>query len=187
MESDSYPALQPGAREPPSHRPAGGRQDDRDRARRGLAPQGLGDRLLHARAARARVRYGFTIEALDGPSAVLASVRFPAGPRVGRYRVDVEALDGVAVPAIALRGGVRLVVVDEIGKMECLSRRFCDAVRETLDTSTPVLATIAQAGGGFIAEVRRRRDMTLLELTSANRDAMPGRIVALLRDAGPPR
>jgi nucleoside-triphosphatase len=133
------------------------------------------------------VRYGFTIEALDGPSAVLASVRFPAGPRVGRYRVDVEALDGVAVPAIALRGGVRLVVLDEIGKMECLSRRFCDAVREALDTSTPVLATIAQAGGGFIAEVRRRRDMTLLELTSANRDAMPGRIVALLRDAGPPR
>jgi nucleoside-triphosphatase len=49
----------------------------------------------------------------------LARVGRGGGPRVGKYRIDLEALDRVGVPAIvdATRSG-RLVVIDEIGKME---------------------------------------------------------------------
>ncbi|MBI2218916.1 MAG: hypothetical protein HYU51_16645 [Candidatus Rokubacteria bacterium] len=50
------------------------------------------------------------------------------------------------------------VAVDEIGKMECLSRAFVEAVRALLDTAMPVVATVAARGGGFIEEVKRRRD-----------------------------
>jgi nucleoside-triphosphatase len=130
------------------------------------------------------VRHGFAIETLDGETAVLASTRLHAGPWVGRYRVDVEALDRVGVPAIAPRANIRLVVVDEIGKMEVMSPRFRDAVRDALDASTSVLATIAQTGGGFIAEVRRRPDVTLMLLRPAERDAMPARLVDLLDALG---
>ena len=126
------------------------------------------------------VRQGFVIETLDRHTALLASVGFGTGPRVGRYRVRVAALDAVAVPALAARPGVRLVVVDEIGKMECLSARFCETVRAALDSPVAVLGTVARQGGGFIAEVRRRRDVTLLEVTAANRDALPARIGELL-------
>jgi len=126
------------------------------------------------------VRRGFAIQTLDGRAAVLARAGRGAGPVVGRYCVLVENLDAVGVPALAPRGGVRLVVVDEIGKMECLSDAFCNAVRVALDSAVPVLGTVARSGGGFIAEVRARRDVTLLEVTAANRDALPGRIAALL-------
>jgi len=68
----------------------------------------------------------------------------------------------VAVPALAARPGVRLVVVDEIGKMESLSPRFAAAVRAALDSPVPVLGTIARSGGALIAEVRRRPDVTLV-------------------------
>jgi nucleoside-triphosphatase len=126
------------------------------------------------------VRQGFVIETLDGRSALLASVRLDAGPRVGRYRVRVAALDAVAVPALAARPGVRLVVVDEIGKMESLSPRFAAAVRAALDSSLPVLGTIARSGGALIAEVRRRPDVMLVDVTLENRDGLPAKIAGML-------
>ncbi|HYY06898.1 MAG TPA: nucleoside-triphosphatase [Candidatus Limnocylindria bacterium] len=134
------------------------------------------------REVRARgVRQGFAIETLDGHTAPLASVHFDAGPRVGRYRVRVAALDAVAVPALAPRPGVRLIVVDEIGKMESLSSRFADAVRAALDSPVPVLGTIARSGGALIAEVRRRPDVTLVEVTHENRYGLPAKIAGMLR------
>ena len=126
------------------------------------------------------VRQGFVIETLDGRSALLASVRFDVGPRVGRYRVRVAALDAVAVPALAAPTGVRLVVVDEIGKMESLAPRFAAAVRAALDSPVPVLGTIARSGGALIAEVRRRPDVTLVEVRLENRDGLPAKIAGML-------
>ena len=132
------------------------------------------------REVRARgARRGFTIQALDGRTAVLADVGGD-GPRVGRYRVRLDGLEAVGVPALAPGPGVRLIVVDEIGKMECLSRGFCDAVRQALGSRIPVLGTIAGQGGGFIAEVRRRADVQILEVTPRNRDELPRTIAATL-------
>ena len=124
-------------------------------------------------------RRGFEVETLDGRAAVLADVA-GEGPRIGRYRVRLHELERIGVPALALRGGVRLIVVDEIGRMECLSQPFCDAVRQALDSPIPVLGTIARQGDGFIAAVRRRSDVTIMEVTAENRDRLPATILATL-------
>ena len=99
--------------------------------------------------------------------------------RVGRYGVDLDALDAVAVPALAPEERA-VYLIGEIGKMECLSRAFTDAVARLLDSACPVIATVAQRGTGFIAEVKRRPRAELWEVTRANRDALPGRIVSWL-------
>jgi nucleoside-triphosphatase len=76
-------------------------------------------------------RVGFKLITLDGRQAVFAHVDFPAaaGPqRVGKYGLDLAALETVGVEA--LRAAVRarqLVVVDEIGPMEIRSEIFRDA------------------------------------------------------------
>ena len=72
--------------------------------------------------------------------------------------------------------------LDEIGKMECLSPGFVAAMRALLDAGRPVVATIGERGGGFIAEVKRRPDVALWRLTRDNRDAVPARILTWLRD-----
>lgn len=125
-------------------------------------------------------RTGFVIRTLDGRTAVLARVGREPGPRVGRYGVDLAALEAIAVPTLEPRVGVRLLVIDEIGKMECLSGRFRAAVQAALDGPLGVLATIAQAGEGFLAAVRDRPDVRLLEVTRDNRDALAARVLALL-------
>jgi nucleoside-triphosphatase len=98
-------------------------------------------------------------------------------PRVGRYGVDVSAIDAVAETALALDPAVDLYIVDEIGKMECLSQRFIGAMRALLDSEKRVLASLARSGGGFIREVRELRYAELVELTLRNRDALVGRII----------
>jgi nucleoside-triphosphatase THEP1 len=43
-----------------------------------------------------------------------------------------------------------------------------------------VLGTIARHGAGFVAEVRRRPDVTILDVTTENRDELPARVARML-------
>jgi nucleoside-triphosphatase len=100
---------------------------------------------------------------------------------VGKYGVDVQAIHD-AVPLLLPDPDARVYLVDEIGKMECLSERFVAAMRTLIAGRTPIVATIGARGGGFIAEVKRRRECELWEITHANRDHMPARILAWLAE-----
>lgn len=124
-------------------------------------------------------REGFRLVGFDGSQRVLAHVRLPP-PRVSKYGVDVAALDAAA-GALLDPAGAEVFLVDEIGKMECLSGRFVEATRRLLDAGRVAVATIARQGGGFIAEVKRRPDVALREVTRANRDALPGEVLAWIR------
>ena len=73
-------------------------------------------------------------------------------------------------------------MIDEIGKMECLSDVFIERTKGALASSVPVVATVAAKGGGFIGDVKRRDDVEIVQVTPANRDALPDRIVQRLRD-----
>jgi nucleoside-triphosphatase len=128
---------------------------------------------------RGGVRTGFRLVTFTGERRMLASIHRAGPPRVSKYGVDVAALDAVVDTALALRG-IDVHLVDEIGKMECLSPRFVGAMRTILDRGRPCVATVAQRGEGFIAEAKRRRDAELWTLTPSNRNDMPGRILAWL-------
>jgi nucleoside-triphosphatase len=54
-------------------------------------------------------------------------------------------------------------------------------VSRLLEGSVPVVATIALRGGGFIAEVKERRDVQIVEVTRGNRQALPGQIAAWVK------
>jgi len=124
-------------------------------------------------------RVGFTINTLDGRSGVLSHIRIGGGASVGRYGVDVKGFEGMILPLLEA-GRAGLYVIDEIGKMECLSRAFCDAVQLLLDSESPVLGTVAMKGGGFMAEVKARSDVALFEVTVRNRDGLPDDISRIL-------
>jgi nucleoside-triphosphatase THEP1 len=78
-------------------------------------------------------RRGFSISSVEGESAVMAHADLRSPVRVGKYGVDVAAFERIALPA--LRGAIQrkqIIVIDEIGKMELVSRNFFEAVREAL-------------------------------------------------------
>lgn len=117
-------------------------------------------------------RKGFAMTSLGGATGILAHVDNHGRDRVGRYGVDVAGFDlflrSLPLPA----SGNRLTIIDEIGKMECLSARFREIVTALLDSDAPVVATVALKGGPFIEAVKRRPDAALVELTERNRDQL---------------
>jgi nucleoside-triphosphatase len=87
------------------------------------------------------------IDTFDGQKGVLAHVNCKSRFRVGRYGVQIETIGRIAVPALKVISTDDVIIIDEIGKMECFSSLFRKAILELLDSPNPVLATIAVNGG----------------------------------------
>jgi nucleoside-triphosphatase len=117
-----------------------------------------------------RNRAGFALVALDGKRGVLSHVRFPGPQRVGRYGVDIPGFEAFLGGLGAGEPALRLVVVDEIGKMECLSGRFRSFLKERLDSPVPLLATIALRGTAPIEQVKARPDARIITMSTENRE-----------------
>jgi nucleoside-triphosphatase len=117
-------------------------------------------------------RVGFKIVTLEGNEAVLAHVDFNTA-RVGKYGLDLSALDTVGVEALrkALDAG-QLVVIDEIGPMEIRSRIFRDVVQQALDSRVAVLGTVTARSFAFTDAIKRRRDVTVIEVRRDNREQL---------------
>ena len=130
-------------------------------------------------------RVGFEAVTADGQHALLARRDSRSPHRVGRYGVELEQFELlVADQLLRPADAVDLFVIDEIGKMECLSERFVAAVRRVLASPVPLLATVAQKGRGLIAEVKQTDGGRLLVVTRTNRDALPGQVVQMLQNRG---
>ncbi len=97
---------------------------------------GHGFVTLEVREGKRRV--GFKIRVLPtGDEHLFAHVDFPP-PRIGKYGVDVRTFEEYAIPAL---DGEGTLIVDEIGPMELLSRKFERVLRMYLDRSE-FLATV---------------------------------------------
>jgi len=115
------------------------------------------------------VREGFRLVTLDGETAILAHIKIHSPHRVGKYGVDVEALDRVGVPALerAAQHG-DLVVIDEIGRMELFSPRFREVVSQVVTSGKKVLSTIMLNPNPFADAIKRQSNVNLLTVTREN-------------------
>jgi nucleoside-triphosphatase len=126
------------------------------------------------------MREGFRLVTLCGRQLVLSHVRHP-GPRVSRYGVDVEGFERLLEELDLRHSPAPLIIIDEIGKMECFSGRFIDVVTLLLDGPKPLVATIALKGEGFIQRVKGRPDCRLVTVTRENRDRLPDELASELQ------
>jgi nucleoside-triphosphatase len=101
---------------------------------------------------------------------------------VGRYGVDLECVEEIGV--LAIKRGIKTgktIVIDEIGKMETLSRRFRLTVLDALDSKSPVIGTMLFKRQPFCDKIRARKDVEILEVTEENREKLPDIILEKLR------
>jgi len=117
-------------------------------------------------------RVGFSIDTLDGRQGVLAYQNKKSRYRVGRYGVNIEDIDRIAVPAMVPASESVIVVIDEIGKMECCSQLFKDTLMRILDLKHPVVGSIALRGDSFIQGIKKREDTLLVRVSEKNRDTL---------------
>jgi nucleoside-triphosphatase len=131
-------------------------------------------------------RAGFKIVTLDGEEAVFAHVDFKTRSRVGKYGLDLSALERIGVGAVrqAIQAR-RLVVIDEIGPMEIRSPIFREAVNEALDSEVLVLATIFARPLPFTDAIKSRSDVRLIEVRADNRERLVSDLSDRIRELNP--
>lgn len=130
---------------------------------------------------KADTRKGFHWTRLDGKTGVLSHIDIKGPFRVGKYGVDIAGFEENVVPILDIeRPDVELFILDEIGKMECLSEIFIESVHRLFTSEKSVLATVAQKGAGFIREVKNYPGTRLFKLTAQNRDKTIAEVLQIL-------
>lgn len=127
-------------------------------------------------------RVGFLMKTLDGKEEYLAHQDIVSPFKIRRYGVSVENINNLAVPSIKPQKDC-IIILDEIGKMECFSKVFESAALDALDSSNIVIGTITFGGGEFIQQVKKRGDIEITEVTSENRDKLPAKIITTIKKA----
>jgi nucleoside-triphosphatase len=120
-------------------------------------------------------RVGFRIGALGGEHGILAHVDIPGPPRVGKYGVDLETFERLAIPAL-VPPGAGVTVIDEIGKMELASPRFREVVSRLFDEPVRLVATLGPHPHPFTDALRRRPGVETMRVTGATRERLPGEL-----------
>lgn len=115
-------------------------------------------------------RQGFRLVSLNGRSGILSHVKQQGPYRVGRYGVDLTGFERFLTGLDLCHSPSHLVILDEIGKMECLSNQFTTEMETLLNSSKLIIATIALKAEGFIKQVKQRPDCRLISVTLENRD-----------------
>ena len=125
-------------------------------------------------------RKGFRLVTLEGQTAVMAHVTLKGRgrPRVGRYGVDLAAIDQVGIVALqtAMQTG-RVVIVDEIGKMELFSGRFKEVVLQAVSGPCTVVATAMVKPNPWVDALKAMPNVSLREVTMNNRDRLAQAVV----------
>jgi len=121
-------------------------------------------------------RVGFLMLTLNGQNGYLAHQDIVSDFHIRRYGVSMDNIEQIAVPAITPVGD-HVIILDEIGKMECFSTKFQQAAVDALDASNMVVGTITLGGNDFIRTIKDRQDIEILEVTLNNRNRLPGLIL----------
>lgn len=126
-------------------------------------------------------RKGFSWACLDGATGILAHTDIKSPFKVGKYSVDVAGFEQSVVPVLDIEhSDAELFVIDEIGKMECFSKKFIAAVHRLFASDKSVLATVAQKGTGLISEVKNFPGTKLFNLTRQGCDETVAEILQIL-------
>ena len=127
-------------------------------------------------------RMGFRIVTLEGKEGIMAHVDCNSNYKIGKYRVDLDSFERVAIPA--LENSLKdksIIVIDEIGKMELFSAKFRELVRNILDGKKPLLCVIKENGDTFTEEIKNREDVSLVTVNYENREGLPEKVLEMLK------
>lgn len=126
-------------------------------------------------------RVGFSIKTLDGREGILAHQDIKSQFSVGKYGVNLKDIDSIAVPSIIPGGRDEIIVIDEIGKMECLSSVFKETLTRALNLSNWIIGSIAEKGGFFIQGIKERDDVMVIKITPQNREILIDQILDFIK------
>ena len=96
---------------------------------------------------------------------------------------EVFEIDGVEILQNSFRER-QLIIMDELGFMECDAKEFQRAVYKALNSNKPVIGVIKAKGCEFLEDIRKRDDVTLIEVKESNRDEVLNNLINKVKELG---
>ena len=127
-------------------------------------------------------RLGFELVSFDGQKGILSHINERSCYKVGKYGVNLKGFEDFLLNLPIFDPNNRIIIIDEIGKMECYSTIFKTIIDRILNSSTPLLATIARKGDGYIEKIKRRGDVKIYFISKENRDLIIHSMISDIRD-----
>jgi nucleoside-triphosphatase len=126
-------------------------------------------------------RVGFRLITLDGRHGLLAHVNSESRIRVGRYGVNLDCLESIGLAALYEAMATKdLIIFDEIGPMEMYSEQFKRTIMELLNSSRPLLGTIALKSNLWLDAIKQHKRVELYTLTLDNRNSVVDKLIRRL-------
>ena len=126
------------------------------------------------------IRKGFLLVSCSGARQILSHIDVNSPFRVGKYKIDLPGFEQFLKEIHLSEDSLGLVMIDEIGKMECFSPLFRDSVLRLLDSDRTFIATIGKKGTPFMEGIKKRSDVKLVEVTLENRERIRDDLVAVV-------
>jgi nucleoside-triphosphatase len=119
---------------------------------------------------KAGKRTGFSVKDIySGNEGVLADIEKKTGPKLGKYRVNIEDFERIALPALDFAvKKCDVVAIDEVGRLEFFSKKFQEKVYEIVLIDKPLIAVIHR---NFIKQFESFGEV--ITVTEKNRGKLP--------------
>ncbi len=147
-----------------------------------LKDRAIGFWTEEVRDRKTKKRKGFKVVTTEGKETLFASKTFTSKHLVGSYGVNVARFESVVLPLLekALSKRDKILVVDEVGKMELFSKKFRDIMRVAIHEPRDMIVTIPiRDVHPLVKEIRRLPGAVLIELTKGNREDMDKEVLQL--------
>ncbi len=165
-------------------KPGIGKTTDVKRVIERIRDRAVGFYTEEIRHPETKMRLGFKVITTDGKEGILAEKFKPSKFKVGSYGVNVEEFESLVIPVLeeALKDKDKIIVIDEIGKMELFSEKFKRIVKELLNRKdlNAVITIPVKDVDPIVREIRERNDIVKMEITLSNRDEIPDKVLEML-------
>lgn len=136
------------------------------------------------RDSKTEKRKGFKVITTEGKTSILADKSLNSPFKVGSYGVNIKDFETLVIPLLkrAAEEKNKIIIIDEIGKMELFSEKFTDVIKNiVLSRDYSIIATIPIKDiHPLVASIRKLKEGILIEITAENRDRIADYIYNLL-------
>jgi nucleoside-triphosphatase len=125
---------------------------------------------------------GIALEDMNGETKTVAHLNIKSKQSVGKLKIDIKGFEDFLHHVLVKDKKTGFYVIDEIGRIECESKKFSKTIVDLLSSEKPVLATIPEKGPGLISELKKRDDIRIFELTPYNQEQKLKELTMAIRD-----
>lgn len=121
-------------------------------------------------------RVGFKIVTLSGKEGILAHVSYDGEYRIGKYGVNLEEFEKVALTEledIINTGGDKYVIIDEIGPMQLFSDKYKELLLKIVSTDKKIIGTAFYESYDWLDDFKKFDNVELIEIDEMNRNDIP--------------